>query len=162
MRATWDETWIRVAHAMSLRAKCTNRKVGAVIVDCDNRPIAVGYNGAPAGYREAEWNTCKDFCPRSKDNGGVRSGSYENCTSVHAEANALIFADRALYRGGTIYVTNPCCWECSKLVANSGIARVVFKVSDEDSHADILRSIDFLEACGLVVTIWKETRGETE
>jgi dCMP deaminase len=70
---------------------------------------------------------------------------------VHAEANALIFADRRNYQGGTIYVTNPCCWDCSKLVANSGLSRVVFKVSERDVHADWRTSVKFIRDCGLVV-----------
>lgn len=149
MRATWDETWMQVATAMSLRAKCTNRQVGAVIVDANNRPISVGYNGAPAGFQSGE--SCADFCPRS---GSVnRSSDYSNCVSVHAEANALIFADRALYKGGSIYVTNPCCWDCSKLVANSGIARVVFKASAVDQNAGWQTSVALLRSCGLQVEV---------
>lgn len=149
MRASWDETWMKVADAMAARSKCTNRRVGSVVVDAENRPISVGYNGAPAGFKTEE--SCATFCPRSRLNDGDRGGSYENCTSVHAEANALLFADRHQYRGGTIYVTNPCCWDCAKLVANSGVARVVFRVSDQDAHADIETPTKFMEACGLQV-----------
>jgi dCMP deaminase len=156
MRAGWDETWMRVAEAMSQRAKCTNRQVGAVIVDTHNRPIAVGYNGAPAGFVGIDEQSCATFCPRSNVSVQQRSSDYSNCVSVHAEANALIFSDRALYHGGTIYVTNPCCWDCSKLVANSGIARVVFKQSAVDAHADVHTSIEFLESCGLQVEVWKQ------
>lgn len=156
MRATWDETWMKVAEAMSKRAKCTNRQVGAVVVDGNNRPISVGYNGEPAGYKHSQWQSCSAFCQRSTANTGDRGATYKNCISVHAEANALIFADRAQYVGGTIYVTNPCCWDCSKLVANSGIARVVFRQTQADAHADVQSSIEFLESCGLQVEVWKQ------
>lgn len=155
MRPNWDETWMRVAQTIGLRSKCTNRKVGAVIVNSENRPISMGYNGAPANYKAT--NSCSEFCPRSvfSNNGADRGGSYFNCVSVHAEANALVFADRSQYKGGTIYVTNPCCWECSKLLANSGLARVVMSASIQDAHADIDTPIDFLVSCGLQVEVWK-------
>jgi dCMP deaminase len=153
MRSSWDETWMRVADAMAARSACTNRRVGSVIVDPYNRPVSVGYNGAPAGYQVH--GSCASFCPRSVENNSERGPGYENCTSVHAEANALLFADRRDYRGGTIYVTNPCCWDCAKLVANSGVSRVVFRISEEDSHADIDTPTKFLETCGLRVDFIK-------
>ena len=149
MRSSWDDTWLAVATAMSKRSACTNRQVGAVIVDSGNRPISVGYNGAPAGFQGS--SSCADFCPRS--NSVNRGSSYSNCVSVHAEANALIFADKSLIRGGTVYVTNPCCWECAKLIANSGIKRVVVIKSAADDHADVYTPIEFLDSCGLEVHV---------
>ena len=157
MRASWEETWMRIAEAMAGRSACTNRQVGAVIVDPNNRPVSVGYNGSPAGFKSQPGQSCASFCPRS--NSSRRGDSYENCVSVHAEANALIFADRRDYQGGTIFVTNPCCWDCAKLVANSGLAQVVLKIRSVDSHADYDRAIEFLRACGLQVIIYQE-RGE--
>jgi len=156
MRSSWDETWMKVAQAMAARSNCTNRRVGVVIVDPNNRPISVGYNGPPAGYQDAE--TCSDYCPRSvvTNINSVRGSKYDNCVSVHAEANALIFADRHSYSGGTIYVTNPCCWDCAKLVANSGLKRVVLQFSKVDSHADVDTPVNFLRACGLQVEINEE------
>ena len=151
MRATWDETWLTVASAMAARSKCTNRKVGAIIVDPNNRPVSVGYNGAPAGLSVGD--SCQSFCSRSNKSVADRSNDYGNCVSVHAESNALLFADRSVFVGGTIYVTNPCCWDCAKLVANSGLARVVFRVSIWDQHADWQKSVEFLRACGLVVDV---------
>lgn len=155
MRPGWDETWMRIAQTIGQRSKCTNRKVGAVIVDQNNRPISMGYNGAPANYKSAE--ACSEFCPRSvnSNNEVNRGASYFNCVSVHAEANALVFADRSQYKGGTIYVTNPCCWECSKLLANSGLLRVVIRQSLEDSHADVDTPVSFLQSCGLQVEVWQ-------
>ena len=158
MRPTWDKTWINVALTIGQRSKCTNRKVGAVVVDVNNRPISMGYNGAPAGAPTT--GSCAEFCPRSRENLGERGPSYSNCVSVHAEANALLFADRSAYVGGTIYVTNPCCWECAKLVANSGLARVVVRQSDEDLHADNNKPIEFLKSCGLQVEVWTMIKEE--
>ncbi len=160
-RPNWDETWMAVATDMSKRSKCVNRQVGAVIVTKENRPMAVGYNGPPANFNTAPSIThfaseaqstssgCDGFCPRGGSS--ERGTSYSNCVSVHAEANALLFADRRDYEGGTIYVTNPCCWDCAKLVSNSGVARVVVKVSEVDAHYDNDSSLNFIRDCGIVV-----------
>lgn len=144
-----------VADAMAARSKCVNRKVGSVIVNKDNRPVSVGYNGAPAGFHNgSNFPVCAGVCPRGGT--AARGDSYDNCISVHAEANALIFADRRHYEGGTIYVTNPCCWDCAKLIANSGIARVVVRISEADSHADYLSPIRFMSECGVHVSQYEE------
>lgn len=148
MRPGWDATWLTVADALAARSKCVNRQVGAVIVNADNRPVSVGYNGAPAGFPMNE--TCVGTCARAN---GERGSSYGNCVSVHAEANALIFADRRHYEGGTIYVTNPPCFDCAKLISNSGITRVVACISDADSHADVFTPKAFLELTGVSVEL---------
>jgi dCMP deaminase len=149
-RPTWDETWMNVATALSKRSKCVNRQVGAVIVTKENRPMAVGYNGPPANFETSTPN-CDGFCPRGGSND--RGTSYSNCVSVHAEANALLFADRRDYEGGTIYVTNPCCWDCAKLVSNSGVARVVVRMSEADKHYDHTPALDLIRSCGIKVDI---------
>jgi len=150
MRSTWEETWLEVAFALAKRSECTNRQVGAVIVDSTNRPISAGYNGPPANLQRAI-DSCAGYCPRSSSSN--RGSSYENCVTVHAEVNALLFADRRDIVGGTIYVTNPCCFSCAKVIANSGITKVVAVQSDRDSHADVETPIKFLEACGITISI---------
>ncbi len=162
-RPTWDETWMAIATTMSKRSQCTNRQVGCVIVTAQNRPMAVGYNGPPANYNTPtvggyvlglikEETGCDAFCERGGSND--RGPSYSNCVSVHAEANALLFADRRDYEGGTIYVTNPCCWDCAKLVSNSGVARIVIQMSEKDEHYDNNTSIEFIRSCGIQVDVF--------
>ena len=161
-RPTWDETWMEMATAMSKRSRCVNRQVGCVIVTPQNRPMAVGYNGPPANYNTPtvggyvlgfikEETGCDAFCERGGSND--RGTSYSNCVSVHAEANALLFADRRDYASGTMYVTNPCCWECAKLVANSGISRLVVRLTNKDSHADTDTPLNFIKSCGIQVDV---------
>lgn len=171
-RPNWDETWMAVAVDMSKRSRCVNRQVGAVIVTKENRPMAVGYNGPPAKWsgagdestvkihfgsdiviEETKTNntTCAEFCPRGGSS--ERGTSYSNCVSVHAEANALLFADRRDYAGGTMYVTNPCCWDCAKLVANSGINTLVVQQSEHDAHYDNDTSLNFIRSCGITVKV---------
>lgn len=153
-RPNWDETWMAVAESMAARSRCVNRQVGAVIVTDENRPMAVGYNGPPANWSGATSGTdCSEFCPRGGAIAGERTTSYSNCVSVHAEANALLFADRRDYAGGTMYVTNPCCWDCAKLVANSGVDTLVVKLSERDAHYDNDTSLNFIRSCGIIVKV---------
>lgn len=156
-RQSWDETWMQVAEVISHRSICVGRKIGAVIVDSANRPISSGYNGPPRGFDVDEARDCTAFCPRSKMPTSERGASYGDCYTIHAEANAIIFADRRTFEGGTLYVTSVPCWECAKIVANSGIRRVVFNLDlDLDAHRKPDRTILFLDQCGLEFTIWNE------
>lgn len=121
-RPNWDIYFLGIALAVAKRADCSRRIVGAVIVK-NNRIVATGYNGAPAGQP----GCLEGACPRSGST--VASGSdYETgpgaCIAVHAEANALLYADRDKCEGATMYVTeSPCSW-CYKLIEGAGIARV--------------------------------------
>lgn len=152
-RQSWDETWMAMAKVISKRSTCTNRQVGCMIVDRNNRPISSGYNGPPAGFTRlpvTDTGDCSTYCPRSR--ASERGLDYGNCVSVHAEMNALMFSDRRDYFGGSMYVTSPCCYDCAKAVANSGIKRVVVVLSEKDSHADNEKGIAFLNECGIETT----------
>lgn len=125
-RPGWDEYFLDVADVISRRADCTRRSVGAVIVDRNRRIIATGYNGAPAGRP----GCLAGACPRgllSYDE-AAEFTNYDSgpgrCISIHAEANALLYAGREV-RGCTVYITDPPCPTCSKLLAGAGIERVV-------------------------------------
>ena len=145
MRPSWDDTWLQVAQVIAERSLCTRRKVGAVIVTADNRPVSTGYNGPPAGLK---FNSpCSGFCPRVNN----KTEDYDNCVAVHAEANALLFASRAQYDGGTIYINHICCYSCAKLIANSGLARVVIQF--ENSSRDISKAQALLTSSGLEVKV---------
>lgn len=145
MRPSWDDTWLRVAHAVAERSLCIRRKVGAVIVTAENRPVSTGYNGPPAGLKQT--TPCGGYCPRANN----KTADYDNCVAIHAEANALLFASRSQYEGGTIYVTHICCYGCAKLIANSGLSRVVIEFSD--SNRDFTKAQALLTSSGLHVEI---------
>lgn len=153
-RPSWTQTWMAVAEAMALRSKCVRRQIGAVIVSPDNSQIWVGYNGPPAGWMPTnDVTTCEMWCERSKFN--QATAGYDNCITIHAEANALLKSDRALRRGGTIYVTSFPCWDCAKMVANSGIKKVVTRLDEErDAHRLPHRTIEMLADSGLEVGIY--------
>jgi len=128
-RPTWDEYFLIIAQAVATRADCTRRQVGAVIVDTEHRIISTGYNGAPAGDPG-----CKTAgaCPRGRQGtDAVAPGSsYDtgagSCIAVHAEANALLYADGRATRGATLYCTDQPCDGCARLIAGAGITRVVY------------------------------------
>lgn len=151
-RPTWDETRIEQAKIMARRSLCTRAKVGAIITNADGSRVAgEGYNGPPSGYRH-ESKPCNVWC--SRHNSVSLSPDYTDCPSLHAEANALITSDRSLRQGGTIYITSHPCFGCAKLIANSGIWRVV--VSSDDSagaYRNPLASYQYLISAGLKVEL---------
>lgn len=170
-RPSWDETWLAVADVIAQRSACSRDKVGAVVVDAQNRIVDTGYNGPPAGYAPATaaWLAdmslpCVHWCPRAAAAGFVHvaptnttlvkklESDYSDCPALHAEANALMFSDRRLRVGGTIYVSSGMCHACAKLIANSGLVRVVYRTTDtEFPHRNTATYVEFLEACGLEV-----------
>jgi len=125
-RPDWDTYFLQIADVVSNRADCRRRKVGCVIVDQHHRIISTGYNGAPAG----DEGCLAGGCPRGRlsydevaaftdyDTGPGR------CISLHAEANALLYAGKDV-RGATAYVTAAPCPTCAKLLRGAGIEKVV-------------------------------------
>lgn len=149
-RRTWDAIWEDVASQVASRSLCSLAQVGAVITDQTNRVVATGYNGPPAGFMHEDLS-CHHWCPRGMDKDG---GTVFPCMSVHAEANALLSADRSRWQGGTMFVNKHPCWECSKLIANSGLWRLVVrptKETPEGHHSE--STYVFLEQCGLTVEV---------
>lgn len=120
IRPGWDEYFLGIASAVAARADCSRRQVGAVIVK-DHRIVSTGYNGAPP----FELGCLTGHCPRAKSD--VPPGSpYDNCIAVHAEANALLYADRDRCEGATLYITCQPCFDCQKLIWGSGIVQIKY------------------------------------
>ena len=125
-RPGWDEYFIGVAVAVAARADCTRRQGGAVVVDHHHRIVSTGYNGAPAGQPG-----CLSACPRALSNvppGSSYDTGAGSCIAIHAEANALLYADGARTRGATLYCTDEPCDGCARLIAGAGIVRLVSPV----------------------------------
>lgn len=123
-RLSWDEWGLKLARTVALRADCTRRQVGAVIMDGGHRMVAEGYNGAPAG----ETGCIAGGCPRSLS--GVEPGSsYDTgagtCIALHAEQNALLRASWYDMVGATLYVTDDPCDGCWRMIKGTPIWRVV-------------------------------------
>ena len=107
----FDDKYLRMARIWASNSYCKRRQVGALIVK-DNMIISDGYNGTPAGFE----NVCED------ENGVTKP------YVLHAEANAITKVARSgnSAEGATLYVTASPCMECSKLIIQSGISRVVY------------------------------------
>lgn len=150
-RPSWSHTWLQQAHAIGARSLCSRAQVGAVIVSADNSRTWVGYNGPPSGFDHGD-RPCVEWCPRATKWRGY-SPIYDDCVTVHAEANALLKMDRELGRGGTIYTTGDVCFACSKLVANSELATVVVLSDGRSEHRRPREVYDFLERCGVTVIV---------
>lgn len=149
---SWDYVWIATAATIARRSGCVRTQVGAVIVDPTNRLIASGYNGPPATLASArvlgEDAICEYDCPRAMADAPV--SSYDECIAIHAEANALLFCDRRDREGGTIYVTRVPCLSCAKLIANSGLERVVV-MDFEEEHLSYADRSQLFRQCGITM-----------
>lgn len=150
IRPSWDTTWMTIADTIARRSRCSRAQIGAVIVSANQRIASTGYNG-PAATLEVEGD-CINWCPRAQ---GVAplDNVYDACPSIHAEANALMYVDRSRIEGGTIYITDVACLQCAKLVSNSGVYRVVMRVSSTAAHRKPEATIEYLKNCNLEVTI---------
>ncbi len=159
-RIDWDDCWRLMAEIMGRRSKCDRRQVGAIIVDCNNQIKASAYNGPPTGARYEDG--CLNWCARaqtieanglSDQHGGDPDVlfSYRTCPSLHAEANALLQANRSEIEGGTIYVSSAVCADCAKLIANSGLMDVEMTVHPGDMHRHPEIVAKYLKDMGLSV-----------
>lgn len=149
MRASWDETWMSIADAMSRRSRCDLAQVGAVVVTVDQKGNSLSYNGPMAGLQLN--GSCRNWCPRAS---GERTNDYSACHAIHAEANAIARADHSAIAGGTIYVSRSTCVNCVRLIGNSGVARIVHRVTDADIHRDPDGCEEIARSGGLTVIRW--------
>ena len=131
----WDDYFLGIATAVAARAKCTRRRVGAVLV-IDHPIIATAFNGAAPGQPDCLEGACPrgslsyDQVPGLGDYD--RPGTPGFCIAIHAEVNALLFATRDT-KGATAYITDPPCPGCRKALAAAGIVRAVFPGGELDA-----------------------------
>ena len=126
-----DKRYLRMARIWAENSYCTRRKVGALIVK-DKMIISDGYNGTPSGVE----HVCE------LDNGTTKP------YVLHAEANAITKIAKSGNNsdGATLYVTESPCLECSKLIIQSGIRRVVYS-----ENYRLTDGIDLLKRAGVEV-----------
>ena len=113
-RAGWDQYFMNIAQVVSSRSTCDRKFVGAVIVR-DKTILSTGYNGS---IRKLEH--CSEVGHMMEN---------DHCVgTIHAEANAIIQAAKngVSIDGATLYTNASPCWNCFKLIANSGIRRICF------------------------------------
>lgn len=122
-RPAWDDYFMEITGVVSRRSTCLRRQVGAIIV-LDNRILATGYNGAPAGMRHCLETGCM------REQQSIPSGErHELCRGLHAEQNALLQAavHGISIAGGIFYVTHRPCILCAKMIVNARITKVVYR-----------------------------------
>ena len=131
--------YLDLADVVSKRCTCLRRHYGAVIVKNDE-VISTGYVGAPRGRKN-----CTDlgYCVRNKLN-IPRGERYELCRSVHAEANAIISAEREKMIGSMLYLSgrevetgeyianSNSCSMCKRMVINAGIQTVIIRDTENE------------------------------
>ncbi|WP_167611028.1 deoxycytidylate deaminase [Maribellus sediminis] len=106
-----DQRYLKMADIWAQNSYCKRRQVGALIVK-DKMIISDGYNGTPSGFE----NVCED------------ENNVTKPYVLHAEANAITKVAKSgnSSDGATLYVTSSPCMECSKLIIQAGIKRVIF------------------------------------
>jgi dCMP deaminase len=137
--------WMLALGTMAdLFSTCAKRQYAAVVLAPNKRVAGFGYNGSPSGMAH-----CVDgACPRMMENSASGS-NYDTCISQHAEAGALLWSDPSLRQGGTLIVNGPPCMGCAKLIASSGVKRVVCK--EDNSYANWDSVYVFLKSAGVEV-----------
>ena len=129
----FDIAYLRMAREWGQLSYCKRKQVGALIVK-DRMIISDGYNGTPSGF---------DNCCEDKD-------GKTHWFVLHAEANAISKVARSTQscEGATLYITLSPCKDCSKLIHQSGIKRVVYHEEYKDCSG-----IDFLRKAGVEVDL---------
>lgn len=135
---TWDEYFLGVSKLSALRSKDPNTKVGACIVNEDNRIIGVGYNGLPYG--------CEDDVFPWENQGEFADTKYPYV--VHAELNAILNSTRSL-KGCRIYVSLFPCNECAKAIIQSGINEIIYSDDKYKDNPIFIASKKMLDAAGV-------------
>jgi len=128
----YDVAYLKMALEWAKLSYCKRRQVGALIVK-DRMIISDGYNGTPTGFE----NVCED------------DENYTKWYVLHAEANAImkVSASTQSSKGATLYITLSPCRECSKLIFQSGITRLVYNKEYKDTSG-----LDFLQKSGIEIT----------
>ena len=127
----YDKAYMRMAKEWGKLSHCERKQVGAIIVK-DRMIISDGYNGSPTGFD----NCCED------------EDGYTKWYVLHAEANAIlkVAASTQSCEGATLYITLSPCRECSKLIHQAGIKRVVYLEKYKDDSG-----LKFLEKAGIEI-----------
>ena len=133
----YDKAYLRMASEWGKLSHCIRKQVGAIIVK-DRMIISDGYNGSPTGFD----NYCED------------EEGYTKWYVLHAEANAIlkVASSTQSCEGSTLYITLSPCKECSKLVHQAGITRLVYL----NKYSDV-SGVDFLKEAGVEVVEFKKT-----
>ncbi len=125
----YDKAYLRLAKSWSSLSHCVRKKVGAIIVK-DGMIISDGFNGTPSGFD----NSCENMQGET------------HWYVLHAEANAILKVAKSSNncKGSTLYITLSPCKDCSKLILQAGIKRVVYQNLYKDASG-----LEFLKGAGI-------------
>jgi dCMP deaminase len=124
MRKSWDDYFMDMAYMAASMATCPRRHVGAILVK-EKKILGTAYNGAPAGVPDCYEAGCI-LSQTVEEIEGEWIRKTHCIRSIHAEQNLLLFTDREDRQQATVYVTDQPCWTCTNMLANSGIAEIVY------------------------------------
>jgi len=145
-RPSWDEYFVKMMLVAGERGSCDRGRSGALIV-VDRQVVATGYVGAPAGCK-----TCDEVGHLMRSVLHTDGTTKQHCVrTTHAEANAIAQAAKrgTAINGGTIYCKMVPCLDCTKLLVNSGIKKVV---ALKHYHAE-LDSVGILKEAGVELVV---------
>lgn len=145
---SWDEYFMGIALLSAMRSKDPHTRVGACIVDMDNKILSVGYNGMPCG--------CSDDDYPWDNTGEPMDTKY--LYVCHAELNALLNYSGFKLKGARIYTTLFPCNECTKALIQSGIQEVIFKEDKYSDTAGVMAAKRMMRSAG--ITYRKYSEGE--
>jgi dCMP deaminase len=127
----YDKAYLSMAREWAKLSHCNRKQVGSLIVK-DNTIISDGYNGTPSGFT----NACED------------AEGDTHWYVLHAEANAILKVAKSTQnaKGATLYITLSPCQDCSKLIIQAGIKRVVYLKQYKD-----ISGVEFLKEFGIEI-----------
>lgn len=136
----YDKAYLRIAEEWGKLSHCKRKQVGALIVK-GRMIISDGYNGTPTGFE----NFCED------------EDGYTKWYVLHAEANAIlkVAASTQSCKGATLYITMSPCKDCSKLIHQAGIIRVVYSKAYKDDSG-----LRFLKKAGIDLKLIENVEAE--
>lgn len=140
---TNDEASMLTALIWAAKSKDPSTQVGACFINPNGRVISTGYNGAPNGWHDEDfpWGNAKEI--------GEENTKYPYV--IHAEMNGIMNYDGPLkdFDGSTVYVTLFPCTNCSKLLIQAGVKKVVYLIDDRKDTIDNKTSKLMLKQCGI-------------
>lgn len=142
MNINWDEYFMGIAVLSGLRSKDPATKVGACIVDKDNKVVSIGYNGMPRGLDEEQlsWNRGEDL-------------DSKYLYVCHAEFNAILNTRfGSALKDCKLYVTLFPCNECAKAIIQTGIKEIIYLDNKHKNEVSVRASEKLLNLAGIKIT----------
>ena len=136
----WDQYFMGIALLSAQRSKVPHTRVGACIVDADNKILSVGYNGMPCGCSDDEY-------PWDSTGEPLDTKYLYVC---HAELNALLNYSGFKLKGAHIYTTLFPCNECTKALIQSGICEVIYLEDKYSGTASVISAKKMMKSAGVV------------